>query len=120
MSSNFPQNAAQLAALLEATAKRGDVIHYSDIVRQFGLPPLDGAWGAHPLSKLFEYIDQQDSTANRPFRTSVVVAKESGGPGSGFFEALERLKGIQDPRTPVAREAIWLREIQACYQYPWP
>ena len=113
-------SAGQLGILLESTAKQRDVIHYSDIVQQYGLPPLDGAWSAHPLSQLFETLDQQDSLANRPFRTSVVVAKESGAPGNGFFEALNRLKGIQDPGTANAREAIWLQEIQAAHNYPWP
>jgi hypothetical protein len=120
MSSNLPVDPTVIGVLLESIAKRKGQIHYSDIVEQFGLPPLDGAWNSHPLSQIFEVLDQEDASANRPFRTSVVVAIESNRPGNGFYEALHRLKNIPDPRTPNARDAIWAREMQAAHSYKWP
>jgi hypothetical protein len=34
----------KLAARLESAARKGRTIYYSDLVAEFGLPPLDGAW----------------------------------------------------------------------------
>jgi hypothetical protein len=94
--------------------------NYTDVASRFGLPEFDGAWNAHPLSQIFEVLDQQDANANRPFRTSVVVGVSGNSPGSGLFEALERLKGIADPVTEIAREQLWITELNAAYGYPWP
>jgi len=105
--------------MLEAVARRRTVTNYGRIAERFGLPPFDGLWAAHPLSGIFEVLDQQDAAAGRPFRTSVVVAVETNQPGPGFFEALHRLKNIPDPRTPRARDELWTRELTAAYAYPW-
>jgi hypothetical protein len=93
---------------------------YSEIATNFGLPNFDGAWAAHPLSAIFEVLDQQDANANRPFRTSVVIGINSNAPGPGLYEALERLKSIPDPKTKTAREQLWISELNAAYIYPWP
>ena len=94
--------------------------HYGSVAQAFGLPDFDGAWASHPLSEIFEVIDQQDAVANRPFRTSVVILKNQNCPGPGFFEAMRRLKGAQDPVTENARERMWLSELTDAYAYPWP
>ena len=106
---------------LETVAKAGNWITYQDLINSFPvlLPALNGAWAAHPLSKIFETLDQQDAQNNRPFRTSVVVNKSTGKPGGGYFEALERLKGIRC-LNDTARDAAWITELNAAYAYPWP
>lgn len=109
-----------IGAYLEGLAKLRKIVNYGQLVSHFGLPQLDGAWVAHPLSGIFDVIDQQDAIAKRPFRTALVVGVTSGFPGAGFFEALEKLKGIQDPRTPMAREALWVSELSATHNYQWP
>ncbi len=120
MNANAPINPNPIGAVLEATARNHDLVNYGRLVEQFNLPPFDGAWSDHPLSTIFEELDQQDAAADRPFRTSVVVAVETNTPGSGYFEALERLKNIPDPGTPAARDAVWAGELQATHNYPWP
>jgi hypothetical protein len=67
----------QLAAYLEGKAKARRTAYYGEVVAHFGLPALDGAWTSHPLCHAFGVLDAQDAEAKRPFRTSVVVAKES-------------------------------------------
>lgn len=104
---------------LESVAKKGGTTSYGELVREFHLPPLDGAWTAHPLAQIFEVIDREDAAAKRPFRTSVVVGQSSDMPGAGFFEALERLKGVSDPRSPDARLAVWTSEVNAAHAYAW-
>ena len=109
---------------LEAKAKLGMTIYYSELVDHFGLPPLGANFSANPLCLIFEEIDREDAHAKRPFRTSVVIAKRSDKsgemPGNGFFEALERLKGISDPRNEQARKILWFSELNATHLYPWP
>ncbi|MDD2609401.1 MAG: hypothetical protein PHX60_06840 [Giesbergeria sp.] len=95
-------------------------VTYGEISAKFGLPNFNGAWAAHPLSQIFEVLDQQDANANRPFRTSVVIAIHNNAPGPGLYEALERLKFIPDPKTKIAREQLWLSELKAAYIYSWP
>lgn len=105
---------------LEAVAKARRVITYQDLINAFpSLPPLDWAWPAHPLSRIFESLDQDDALHHRPFRTSVVVTKANGEPGDGYFDALQRLKGVTCLNAS-ARQAAWIAELNAAHAYPWP
>lgn len=111
-----------VSSFLEATAKSGKPVTYQDVITAFpSLPPLDGAWNAHPLSRIFEALDQEDAQKKRPFRTSVVIKKDklSQQPGQGFFEALERLKGIKC-RNDAARQSAWIAELKAAFAFTWP
>lgn len=55
---------------LEATAKAGKVVTYQEVITACPpLPLMDGAWDSHPLSKIFEALDQEDARMQRPFRT---------------------------------------------------
>lgn len=108
-----------IGSYLESVAKKGGLTSYGELVREFDLPQLDGAWTAHPLAQIFEAIDHQDAATKRPFRTSVVVVQNTNMPGAGFFEALERLKGMSDPRTPDGRLAVWTSEVNAAHAYAW-
>lgn len=115
----MPIDPSLVGVFLEEKLKRKQTTNYGAIASRFGLPDLHGAWSDHPLSGLFEILDQQDANANRPFRTSAVVGLNSNTPGPGFFEALERLKGVRDPKTPKAREQVWITELNAAYGYTW-
>lgn len=100
-------------------AKHKNTVNYSELTNKFNLPEFDGIWPAHPLCQIFEVIDQQDAIAQRPFRTSVVIGKNTNMPGPGFFEALHRLKRIPTPSKKEMREALWIKELNAAYAYPW-
>lgn len=99
--------------LVDVARKRG-LITYGVLVNELGLPPMDGAWAAHPLSRIFEALDQEDATAQRPFRTTVVVKSGDRTPGGGYYEALERLKGIQ-ARNALRKLEVFMHELQALY-----
>lgn len=94
-------------------------ITYIKIVNYFGLPSLDANWKSHPLCSLFELIDQEDAKEKRPFRTSIVVNSKEQRPSTGLFEALERLKKIPDPKTPEARDKIWIAELNAVFKHKY-
>lgn len=106
---------------LQTVAKAKKVITYQDLIRAFPalLPPLDVPWPAHPLSRIFETLDQDDAFNHRPFRTSVVVNKATGEPGNGYFETLHQLKGI-NCLNAVARQAAWIAELNATHVFNWP
>ena len=108
----------KLAARLETVATKGRTIYYSDLVAEFGLPPLDGAWTSHPLSAAFDRLDREDAEANRPFRTSVVIAKDLNRPGDGFFKSLFELKHVS-AKSENQKMEVFAREFQAASQYPW-
>ncbi len=110
-----------IGTFLESAAKAKRLITYQEVVNKFSLPPLEGNWNTHPLSKSFETLDQEDATKNRPFRTSVVVRKDKNNqmPGMGFFEALERLKNIKCLNDK-AREKAWVNELNAAFGFKWP
>ncbi|MHA3048123.1 hypothetical protein [Acinetobacter sp. ANC 4639] len=104
---------------LEKAIKSKKTMTYTEIVNHFGLPPLDGHWKSHPLCSLFELIDQEDAKEKRPFKTAIVVSSKEQKPGTGLFEALERLKKIPDPKTPEARDKIWVAELNAVFKYKY-
>jgi hypothetical protein len=106
---------------LETVARASKCITYQDLINAFPtlLPPLDGAWPAHPLSRIFEALDQDDAQNNRPFRTSVVINQMTNQPGGGYFEALQRIKGITC-LNDIARTTAWIKELNDAYAHPWP
>jgi len=108
----------KLARFLEDKAKRKRTVYYSELVTQFGLPPLDGAWIGHPLERAFDKLDREDAGAHRPFRTSLVVSKEKNMPGDGYFKSLSELKGIH-AKSEKQRLEAFLQELSAAMNYKW-
>ena len=104
---------------LEKQATNEKTVFYSDVIRHFeDLPELAGGWAAHPLCEIFDVLDQQDASGGRPFRTSVVVSMSDNMPGPGFFEALEKYKGVTAKSRDEHTDA-WMNELQGAFRYPW-
>ena len=108
----------QLATYLEDLARTGKPTTYESIAARFGLPPLDGVWNAHPLSRAFDTLDREDAEARRPYRTSLVISKTRNMPGPGYFASLAALKGVR-PNKKKDEAAIFLEELKAATEYPW-
>ena len=111
-------NLDKLAKYLEDRARRRRTVYYSELVEQFGLPPLDGAWIGHPLERAFDALDREDAEKQRPFRTSMVISKEKNMPGDGYFKALAELKGIHTKSDNQRLEAF-SKELSAAMNYKW-
>lgn len=111
-------NLDKLAKFLEDRARRKRTVYYSELVEQFGLPPLDGAWMGHPLERAFDALDREDAEKQRPFRTSMVVSKEKNMPGDGYFKALAELKGIS-AKSAKQRIETFSKELSAAMSYKW-
>ncbi|HXM80426.1 MAG TPA: hypothetical protein VN929_00700 [Burkholderiales bacterium] len=116
-----PATNVDIGRFLEELARRKTTTTYGELAERFGFPPMEGAWSAHPLSQVFDSLDQQDAAASRPFRTSVVIRRDRNIPGDGYFESLARVKtnGIS-AKTDRAKEKVWLDELKAAYAFRWP
>ena len=89
-------------------ARHKDVIHYSDLVQKItkcDLEPHDVR-----LNQMLYEIASEEDEARRGLLTALVVHKDDGAPGSGFFEmAEERGRDISDPDT------CWIEELNNVY-----
>lgn len=110
-----PIRRMDIGVFLEQRARSGPdmaPIFYNDLAQRFGLPPVTEAWLSHPLSELFGLLDHEDHAKNRPFRTALVVSREKGIPGDGFFKALNALRGTPYPiRDELKKIQIWKAEF---------
>ena len=106
----------EVGKYLEQQAKLGAPINYIDVVRNFpGLPPLTGVWKSHPLCAIFGDLDIEDDRHKRPFRTALLFGKESGRPGDGFYEMIEKLRGVSVGTRQ--RDKVWTDELKALLAY---
>ncbi len=90
------------------------LLHYSDLTAEFeDLPSLSGAWRSHPLCRIFDELDREDADFNRPFRTAIVVNRETFQPGPGFYESYSRFLLDGRPITPGERVSIHATQLSA-------
>lgn len=96
-------------ALVER-AKVEDLIYYSDLadnIRTIRLEPHSYAMSTMLLEAAIE-----EENAGRPMLTAVVVHKEDGWPGPGFYNAAEKVsRDTSDP------EKCWSEELKKVYAY---
>jgi hypothetical protein len=97
-------------------------IFYNALAGQLGFPPVDQYWHSHPLCGIFDLLDREDVASNRPLRTALVVSKERGLPGEGFFKTMALLRGHRKPATDLTQQTqLWTDELirlLAHYQTP--
>ena len=97
---------------LEAQARLGAPVTYTDVIRKFpDLPPLGAQWKSHPLCSIFGELDDEDHRRGRPFRTALVYAKETTRPGQGFFQAMTDLRGKTILKSE--QDKVWNDELRA-------
>lgn len=92
-------------------------IFYNDLCTKFTLPSVDGIWYQHPLCEIFEALDQEDASLNRPFRTALVIGKESNMPGKGFYEARSRMLNKSIPQSEKQKFDIFIKEINQLHDH---
>jgi hypothetical protein len=69
-----------------------------------------------PLAGLLGQINVVENDQNRPLLSAVVLSKETGAPGVGFWNISEQM-GIDVGRTTDERERFWLESLRACHDY---
>jgi hypothetical protein len=109
---NQPSKFTEIRTFLEDRARQGDPIFYNDLAKRFQLPPVTEAWFSHPLCELFGTFDREDHEKGRPFRTALVVSRDKGIPGEGFFKTLNALRGTPYPiRDELKKIKLWKEEF---------
>ena len=93
-------------------AKASNVVHYDDIAQTMGLP-LSGNYMARQVGEMLGIISTIEHFFGRPMLSAVVVRKDTGEPGDGFFELAEEL-GKFNPNSQ-QRNSFWRQELQDVY-----
>ena len=88
-------------------------IFYNDLACKLDFPAVDQYWMSHPFCGIFDQLDREDVSAGRPLRTALVVSKDRGLPGDGFFKTMALLRGNTKPATKDTEQMrLWTEELQ--------
>ena len=96
---------------IRAVASNRGLIFYSDLVKRISSCALE-PYG-EPLAKMLGEISTDEDAAGRGLLTAVVVRREDGRPGRGFFDKLARDRVFPD--TESGRDRFWVNELEGVY-----
>ena len=99
--------------VISEVASRGGLIFYSDLVRR--IRSCDVEPYGEPLAKMLGEISTDEDAAGRGLLTAVVIRKEDGRPGRGFFDKLARDRGRVFPDSEAGRDRFWVEELGRVY-----
>ena len=102
-----------LRACLVQVARAGGMLTYGEVAHRFGIPWSQGASAA--LVSALERIEEENRRRREPLLMSLVVSRESGMPGRGFFLATGTGSLAESDRR--ARHQEHLRQVWA---FDWP
>jgi hypothetical protein len=106
-----------LTKRLGAVAATGNTTSYGvlcDEMARSSLPRLDPH--GTTFAALLGQINVLEHDAGRPLISAVVVSKEAGEPGVGFWNIARDL-GVAFGDSAEEREAFWLESLKACFDY---
>src|SRR2546423_15670108 len=94
----------EMRGVLVETARRKEFIPYSDLVARVHTVKLDPH--SYALAAMLGEISTEEHTCGRGMLSALVLSKDEGKPGTGFFALAEDLKlDISDP------DRFWLAEL---------
>ena len=97
---------------LHETARQSGTVYYSEIAPLLGIDTGDPYFGAR-IGRILDEVNHAEHAAGRPLLSAVVIAKETGIPGEGFFTCtrnLRRYTGRDDL-------AYWVEELRSVHDY---
>lgn len=97
---------------LRATARLQDVTYYSDIAPLLGIDIGNEYFGAL-VGRVLDRVNRREFAENRPLLSAVVVSKETGSPGRGYYGCAKDIRR----HTGKSDEAAWLDELKSVYSY---
>lgn len=102
---------AEMRAIMVEVAKSGQIITYSELCALLKTAYLH--YHSPLLTQLLIEIGSAEARAGRPVLPAVVVGKQSGMPGAGYFKVdAERGENeITDPK------AAWEADLQRVFEY---
>lgn len=102
----------EMRQVMVETAKRGQLITYSELCATLKTAYLH--YHSPLLVKLLIEIGRAEAAEGRPVLPAVVVGKQSGMPGAGYFKIGVDSDGeaaFDDP------ELMWRTDLEAVFQY---
>jgi hypothetical protein len=100
---------AEIRQIIIDTAKARQLITYSELTRMLQTAYVH--YHSHVLTRLLIDIGSEEHAAGRPILPALVVAKQTGRPGPGYFKLAPGETEISDPIEE------WEQEVQRVYQY---
>jgi hypothetical protein len=101
---------AEIRQLLIDVARAKQVITYSELTSMLQTAYLH--YHSSMLARLLVEIGGEEVEAGRPVLPALVVTKQTGLPGHGFFKlAAERGYDVSDP------EEFWQKAVQEVYEF---
>lgn len=102
----------EMRELMVDTARRGQLITYSELCALLKTAYLH--YHSPQIVKLLDEIGMAEREAGRPILPAVVVGKQSGIPGAGYF----RIAGdAHDGEGSVDPKVNWEVDLQAVFDY---
>ena len=102
----------EMRQLMIETARRGQLITYSELCAELKTAYLH--YHSPQIVKLLDEIGAIEHEAGRPILPAVVVGKQSGIPGAGYF----RIAGEQpDAEGSADPKAMWEADLQVVFDY---
>jgi len=106
---NWQDVKAEMRQLIIETAKAGQLIAYSELTGMLQTAYVH--YHSHVLTRLLIDIGSEEVAGGRPILPALVVAKQTGRPGPGYFKLAPGEVEVGDP----IRE--WENEVQRVYDY---
>jgi hypothetical protein len=100
---------------LKEVARARSVITYSDIAPLVGVD-IRTSLGRREIGRLIAKVCAHEVAHGRPMLGSVVVRKDTGMPGDGYFKGACRL-GQFDPDGKKDKRAFWAEELERVHDY---
>lgn len=102
----------EMRQIMVETARRGQLITYSELCATLKTAYLH--FRSPALVKLLVEIGMEEVKAGRPVLPAVVVSKQSGMPGAGYFKIGGEPSDIEGSADP---KAVWEADLQRVYEY---
>jgi hypothetical protein len=97
---------------LQQIARERETVYYSEIAPVLGIDTGDPYFGVR-IGRILDEVNHAEHAAGRPLLSAVVIAKETGMPGEGFFTCARDLRrySVRDDL------AYWVEELQRVHDY---
>lgn len=102
--------------ILIQVAKLRGTITYSDLARRIGMSTVGNNFGRQ-MGMLLGAAFFRDYLLNQPIHASLVVRKDGGTPGIGYYNCAISFDLIRSENTATLREAFWQSQVNRVYDF---
>lgn len=97
--------------LIDIARQGGPTISYSELCSLIQTASIH--YHSHLLTRLLIDVGQAERAAGRPVLPALVVGKQSGIPGAGYFKGIDSRERLPDTDA----EAQWQHDLEQVYTY---